>query len=86
MKEKTHRLQHYLPLLGILTSSLVGFLIFSYDKNFQAAVVIAGSLGYASWGLIHHFIHKDLYFSVVLEYFTIAFLGIVIVLSLLFRV
>ncbi|KKQ94100.1 hypothetical protein A2865_03135 [Candidatus Woesebacteria bacterium RIFCSPHIGHO2_01_FULL_39_17] len=86
MREITHHLRHYLPLLGILIAAISGFMIFSWDRVFQFVVVVAASLGYFVWGLVHHHIHKDLHPSVVVEYFAIAILGIVIVFSLLFRV
>ena len=85
MKQFTKHLKHYLPLLGILIIGGVGFVTFGYDREFQAAIVISTALGYFVWGLIHHFLHRDLYIEVVLEYLAIAVLGIVVVFSLLFR-
>ena len=85
MRDFTHHLKHYLPLLGIIATCLIGFVVFSYDKAFQMAIFIACSLSYVAWGFIHHHIHRDLEISVVIEYLTIAILGIVIVFSLLFR-
>lgn len=73
-----------MPLLGVLGFGFIGFFIFSYDKSFQIAVIIATALGYVSWGLIHHSIHKDLLPGVVWEYVSFAFLGLVLTLSVFF--
>lgn len=86
MKTFTRHLLHYLPLLGILTLAIFGFVAFSYDKNFQAALVVATAVGYVSWGIVHHYLHKDLHLSVVVEYIAISLLGIVFIFSLIFKV
>lgn len=84
-KFKSHGL-HYLSLLLILIVGVFALYIFSYDKYFQVIVVFLIAAGYVVWGIIHHKIHKDLHFSVVLEYITVATLGLIIVLSLIYRV
>lgn len=85
MKKFTRHLLHYLPLIGILAAGLAGFYLFSYDRAFQAAVVLATATSYVAWGLIHHHIHKDLHLSVVIEYIAVALIGMVVVFSLIFR-
>lgn len=85
MRRITRHLYHYMPLIGVLGAGLAGFWLFSYDRNFQAAIVIASATGYFSWGIVHHHIHKNLHLEVVLEYLAIAVLGVVIILFLLFR-
>lgn len=85
VKKASQHLQHYLPLIGILVAGAFGFMAFSYDQMFQAAIALALAASYFVWGIIHHHLHRDLHLSVVLEYFAIAVLGIVIVFSLLFR-
>jgi len=85
MKKFTKHLQHYLPLISILVAGLVGILVFSYDIEFQFVILLATAFGYVSWGIVHHFIHKDLHLSVILEYVVIAFLGVVLATSLLIR-
>lgn len=83
---KNHKhIQHYIPLISILLAGLLGIAIFSYDTAFQAAIVVATSASYVAWGLVHHYIHKDLHLSVFFEYLLIAILGVVIVLSVIFR-
>jgi hypothetical protein len=85
MKKITKHVSHYLPLIGILAATVLGFYLFAYDRSFQLALGIAGASGYVSWGLIHHHIHKDLHTSIVLEYLAVAFLGVVILFFILFR-
>lgn len=85
MKKLSRDIQHYLPLVGILVAGLVGFLVFSYDRNFQAAIAVAVAVSYVVWGLVHHYIHKDLHTSVIVEYLAIAIVGLVAVFSVLFR-
>jgi len=85
MKKLSRDIQHYLPLFGILVAGLVGFSIFSYDRNFQAAIAVAVAVSYIVWGLVHHHIHKDLHASVIVEYLAIAIVGLVAVFSVLFR-
>jgi hypothetical protein len=79
-------LVHYTPLVGILFAALLGFIFVSYDQSFRGAVIIAASVSYVSWGVIHHYIHKDLHLSVILEYISIAILGAIVGLSVVFRI
>jgi len=70
-------------LFGILFAGFAGLILFSYDKNFQAAIAIGTGVSYVSWGLIHHHIHKDLHFEVFMEYLAVAVLGVVMLFSLI---
>lgn len=85
MKHSKVNIRHYVPLFGIICASVLGFSLFSYDRFFQMAVVIGSSLAYISWGVVHHYLHKDLYFAVIVEYVTIAALGVAVIFLLLFR-
>ena len=85
MKKLTHNLRHYIPLLGMLAAGFFGFWLFRYDHLFQIALIIASGVGYVTWGIVHHYIHKDLTFGIVAEYAAIGFLGIVIVFSIILR-
>lgn len=85
MKNISHHLPHYLTLFGILGAGILAFLLFSYDKIFQFGVSIALSAAYVAWGVVHHYMHRDLHLAVVVEYLVVAILGLVIVFSLLFR-
>ena len=86
MKEIAKDFPHYAVLIGMFAFGFVGFLAFSYDLNFEYALAVALALGYFTWGVVHHAIHKDLYVSVVLEYLMISLLGLVILLTILFRI
>jgi hypothetical protein len=85
MKNIGGHIQHYLPLIGIIFASVVGFAIFSYDRLFQMMIVIGASFAYIAWGIVHHHIHHDLHLSVIVEYVTIAALGVTVIFLLLFR-
>ena len=85
MKRMTKHFVHYTSLIAIAVASLTAFMIFSYDRYSQSAVAIALASGYISWGVLHHYLHKDLYLSVVIEYLVIALLGLVVIFSLVFR-
>lgn len=85
LKKISKDIQHYLPLFGIIVSGFIAFTLFSYDKLFQVTILVAVSISYVVWGIIHHAIHKDLYLSVIIEYIVISILGLVIVSSLVFR-
>ena len=81
----THHLSHFLVLFGILLFSFAGLIIFSYSKDFQVAIAAALSLSYVSWGIIHHYLHKDLHWEVAVEYLVVAALGFVLIFSIIIR-
>jgi len=85
MKGISKHLPHYFVLFGLLLAGILAFVLFSYDRAFQMIVAVSIAVAYVIWGLVHHLIHKDLYFSVVLEYLAIAALGLVMVFSLILR-
>ena len=64
-------LPHYISLIGILVAGVIGFKIFEYDRFFQIGIIVAMSVAYVSWGIIHHAIHKDICWTVVFEYVAI---------------
>ncbi len=78
-------LAHYTPLFGILIVGFGAFWLFSYDRVFQIATAISTALAYVLWGIIHHYIHRDLNVSVIVEYLVIASLGLVVIFSLVLR-
>lgn len=85
MKSFSKHLPHYLSLIGIFIVGIVGIYTFAYDRSLQMAVVVAMGVAYVVWGVVHHFIHRDLYLAVVIEYLVVAALGVVLVFSLIFR-
>jgi hypothetical protein len=84
MKHFLKHTHHYLPLFGILFLAVTGFWLFSYDTYFQSFIVIAAAMAYVAWGLVHHYIHKELHPRIVIEYVAIGALGIAAVFSFLF--
>lgn len=74
MKER-YLITHYLPLVAILAATLTGFLLFTYDKALKISLAIAAGSAYFVWGLIHHYIHKDLCIEIVIEYLVICIFG-----------
>lgn len=85
MKRLSENFHHYIPLLGILFAGLFGFFFFSYDKIFQIFIISAMGIAYVVWGLIHHYIHEELHLSIVIEYVSVALLGIIAVYSVIIR-
>ena len=82
-KLQTRHLPHYFSLVGILLVSVLGFLFFSYDRDFQIAILFSVAISYVVWGVVHHKLNDDFYPSVLFEYVAVAFLGVAVVLSLL---
>lgn len=85
MRSISKHLPHYFALFGILAAGVVAFGLFSYDRVFQMAISVALAASYVAWGIAHHLIHRDLHFSVIVEYIVVASLGLVVIFSLLFR-
>jgi hypothetical protein len=81
MRER-YLITHYLPLIAVLTASLIGFVLFSYDKALQISLAIATGSAYFVWGLIHHYIHKDLSIEIVVEYLVICIFGVTAIVFL----
>jgi hypothetical protein len=85
MKDLAKHLPHYIVLFGILLAGFTGLVLFSYSKNFQVGIAIATAASYVSWGIVHHYMHKDLHFEVFVEYLAMAILGLTILFSLILR-
>ena len=85
MRSFARHLPHYLSLFGILIAGFAGLILFSYDRNFQVSVAIATAASYVAWGIVHHWLHKDLHLETVIEYVAIAILGLVIIFSMIVR-
>ncbi|MBI4130449.1 hypothetical protein HY468_03985 [Candidatus Roizmanbacteria bacterium] len=69
---------HHLVLLVIMLVLAVVFLTVSYSRLMQFTIgVIAAGL-YVGWGIVHHTLEGDLHVKNVIEYVSIALLGVVI--------
>ena len=86
MKRIAKDITHYFSLFGLLIIGTIGFIIFSYDQAFQLAIIIATTMAYVAWGIVHHWIHRDLYLSIIIEYVAVGMLGLIIVYSLILNV
>lgn len=78
-------LSHSLSLLVILNIGVGAFFYFRFNPAYQAGVIVATSIAYVLWGVVHHLLCEDLHLKVVLEYILIALLANLVVLSLIFR-
>lgn len=77
------KIPFYIPLVGIIGFGMAAFALFSPDKSFLTAVVIAMSVSYVVWGCVYHFVHGDFSILTLVEYISIAILGSVSVLTVL---
>jgi len=65
---------HYSALAVVLGLGILGVVWFRYDAVMQMIIVVATAGGYVAWGLVHHYLLKDLNTEIVLEYIIIAVL------------
>ena len=79
-----YRITHFLPLVAILFAALVGFILFGYDRALKMALLFSVGISYFVWGIIHHYIHKDLSIEIALEYLIISAFGISAIWFLVF--
>lgn len=85
MKTFAKHLPHYLTLFGVLLAGFAGLILFSYDKYFQLGIAVAAASAYVAWGVVHHILHHDFHFEILLEYLAVAILGLTIIFSLIIR-
>lgn len=55
----------------------------SYDKSFQAVLVVFTSFIYALLGILHHYFEHNISVKIVIEYVLISTLGMAIILLLI---
>ena len=63
----------------------LGMIFFFSLQEFRFQVVLSLCFFYFIWGVVHHWLTKDLYFRIVLEYLLVALTGCVILLSVVWR-
>lgn len=83
-KKHASHISHYASLFGLLFAGVIGFAVFGYNPHLQAGVGLSLAIGYTTWGVVHHMIHKDLTPGVFMEYFSASLLALAIVLSLIY--
>lgn len=84
MKKSVRHLTHYSILLAILLLGLTIALAVGQDQLSQMITIGAISLGYFTWGIIHHYLEKDLYLEIILEYLLFAVLGTISAIAIIF--
>lgn len=72
-----HKPLDYFLLLTIISSGLVSFFLFSFDKTLRLTIVLITALAYFLWGMLHHWRNKDLNLRIVLEYLLLSILAAV---------
>lgn len=82
MKDK-YLVTHYLPLVAVMIAASVGFYLFSYDRPLRISLVVAAGVSYFVWGIIHHYIHKDLSMEIIFEYLFILLFGVSAIIFLI---
>ena len=86
IKDVSKHSAHYLSLLGLVLAALFGLLSFPYDKGFQSAIAVGVGVSFVVWGAVHHYLLEDHHPKVLAEYASIAFLGVTILLSVIWQV
>ena len=79
----THHFFHYFVLLAIIFSGLAAFFSFRNYPVVQLLVGIVTALSYVTWGIVHHFVDKDLNVKIIIEYLAVAIFAIIILWNLL---
>ncbi|OGY17919.1 MAG: hypothetical protein A2784_01835 [Candidatus Chisholmbacteria bacterium RIFCSPHIGHO2_01_FULL_48_12] len=76
------QLVHYLALVIILTLGFLALITFRYHPLRPVAIILTAA-AYFVWGILHHLSLGTLHRQVVLEYFSLAILGGIIIATLL---
>ena len=76
---------HYFTLLSVQMIGLWGIFWFSFQPAMQLYILIAMSISYVVWGIIHHHEHKNINSKIIFEYVLIAMFAVLIFGSLLIR-
>jgi len=80
-----NNLLHYSVLVLMMNVAVGAFLFFSFNQTYQLIILLATGISYVLWGIIHHHLQDDLHLKVVAEYFLVALLAEIIILSLILR-
>lgn len=85
MTGKTFRhLGHYIILLIILLTGLIGMIISGKSTLIHTTILVLISIGYFVWGIVHHFLEKELHPEIIFEYLLMSLLGLATVLGVLY--
>ena len=83
MKKPLRSIVDYLLLTIIVSLAVVAILFFNGNNFIQQIIIVALSILYIVWGILHHLKEKNLQARIVLEYVLFALLGCIIVIGLL---
>lgn len=75
---------HLLTLSAIFVLAVFAFLRFAGSPIMQLFVVVVAVLAYIGWGVIYHFLNKQLTLSIFLEYLLVGALVILLFFWTLF--
>ncbi len=84
-KDFAHHPLHYFVLLCLLMVGLWGLFWFDYSPLIQLAILVSMSVSYVTWGIVHHWHHRDLHIKIVFEYLVIAIFAVLLFASLLLK-
>lgn len=73
----------YSVLAFILIAGIASFQYVKPDSTAQLMIGIATSVAYVAWGIIHHFIRRDLHKRVVVEYILIGAIAITLLVTVI---
>ncbi len=73
---------NFIVLGIILCSTVFLFWIVKDNKSMQILTGILLSVLYATWGIIHHAMQGDLHPKVVVEYFLVACIAIILIVTI----
>lgn len=83
MKKPLRSIIDYLILTVIVSVAIVLILLFNGSKYIQQVVIIALSILYIVWGMVHHLKEKTFQARIILEYVLFALIGSILVIGLL---
>jgi len=83
MKKPLRNIVDYLILSLIVSTAIVLILYFNGSKYTQQIIIIALSILYIVWGVLHHLKEKSLQARIIIEYVLFALLGSIVVIGLL---
>ena len=69
---------HYLVLALELFAGLILLFMYQSQPKLQFYIGLGIAISYFSWGIIHHYLNKDLHKKHVVEYGLIAVLGVIL--------
>jgi len=81
----TKDLKHYLALITFLSIGLALFLIFNYNRQIQVGIALAMAATYVIWGIVHHWVKKELHPRIISEYVIVAIVASVVMIFLLMQ-